>query len=381
MTPWVGLSLMLEDDFRLATSPLFAAEEVDVLEWSFDTGWNRPMPEWAEGLLDLYADAGRLLGHGVHYSAWSATWEPRQERWLESLRRELARRRYVQVSEHYGFMTAPPFSRGAPLPPPRSEAALAIGRDRLQRLEGVLDCPLGIENLALAWSRDEALAHGVWLDAFATGDSFLVLDVHNLHCQIVNFGLDVDAVLDGFALDRVREVHVSGGSDLPIWPDGPARIRCDTHDDHVPDPVFALLERALARCPNVRAVIYERLGGTIRSAEDAEVMRADYARIRRIVAERTTSARAAGSKVVSPILSDDTATLARFQSALLLALARDGGEAQLRNAFATDPALAPYRELLEAAESGPLGIAARVTKKYGRLTPPPVPGSAPPRSP
>ena len=85
MRPWVGLSLMLEDDFRMAAAPLFAQGIVDVLEWSFDTGWGRPMPEWADALLDHYGEQGRLLGHGVHYSAFSARWEDRQAGWLEQL--------------------------------------------------------------------------------------------------------------------------------------------------------------------------------------------------------------------------------------------------------------------------------------------------------
>ena len=37
--PLVGLSLMLEQDFLLATLPLFQAREVECLEWSFDIGW------------------------------------------------------------------------------------------------------------------------------------------------------------------------------------------------------------------------------------------------------------------------------------------------------------------------------------------------------
>jgi uncharacterized protein (UPF0276 family) len=383
--PWVGLSLMLEDDFRVATAPLFVDELVDVLEWSFDTGWGRSMPPWAEALLDFYADAGRLLGHGVHYSPLSATWEPRQARWLEDLARELARRRYVHVTEHYGFMTAPPFTRGAPLPLPRSEATLAVGRDRLRRLRDVTSSPLGLENLALAWNRDEALAHGAWLDALLThDDDFIVLDVHNLFCQLANFELGADEALDAFPLERVREIHVSGGSDLPAWPDGPSRVRCDTHDDRVPEAVFELLSRALARCPNVIAVIFERLGGTIRNAAEAEAVREDFRRVRAIAAApRVAPAVAAPGTAMRnapgrPVIADDVAALARLESALLTILA-DGGdvgdttwegagdtEHRLRWSLEREPAVAPYRELFASADGRALGIAARVVKKYAR---------------
>src|SRR5688572_23450457 len=116
--PWLGLSLMPEEAFRLAAVPLFAAGDVDALEWSFDLGFAAPLPAWVDGLLDHYASAGRLFGHGVHSSLLSAAWEERQERWLSALQAELSARRYQHVSEHYGFMTAAPFTRGAPLPVP-----------------------------------------------------------------------------------------------------------------------------------------------------------------------------------------------------------------------------------------------------------------------
>jgi uncharacterized protein len=381
VTPWVGLSLMLEDDFRVATAPLFAEEAVDVLEWSFDTGWNRAMPPWAEALLDFYAEAGRLLGHGVHYSALSATWEPRQATWLENLARELGRRRYVHVSEHYGFMTAPPFTRGAPLPLPRSEAVLAVGHDRLKRLREVAACPIGLENLALAWNRDEVLGHGAWLDALlGHDDDFIILDVHNLHCQLVNFELEADDVLDTFPLHRVREIHVSGGSDLPAWPNDPTHVRCDTHDDRVPEPVFELLGRALARCPHVTAVIYERLGGTIRNEIETEAVRDDFRRMRALVLEsasaRATFERAlprapAGAKPASPVIADDETSLATMQRMLLELLAAGGtatpmDELQLRRSFERDPAFAPYRELFASIDGRSLGIASRVVKKHAR---------------
>ena len=302
MRPWIGLSLMLEDDFRSAAAPLFAEGIVDVLEWSFDTGWGRSIPDWADALLDFYGEEGRLLGHGVHYSAFSARWEERQARWLEQLAAEVARRRYVHVSEHYGFMTAAPFLRGAPLPVPRGEPARSIGRDRLRRLRSVVErgrsgaCPIGLENLALAWNRDEALAHGAFLDeVLEREEDFIVLDVHNLYCQIANFDLEPDELLARYPAARVHEIHVSGGSFLPAWPSRPEEtVRCDTHDDDVPEPVFGLLERALERFPDVRAVIFERLGGTLRTPAQAEAFGRDFLRVRRIV-ERSRPGGAEGA--------------------------------------------------------------------------------------
>ena len=34
-------------------------------------------PDWAERMLDLYADEGALYGHGVWWSVLTAAWQPR----------------------------------------------------------------------------------------------------------------------------------------------------------------------------------------------------------------------------------------------------------------------------------------------------------------
>ncbi len=386
MSPWVGLSLMTEDDFRVAAAPLFAGGEVDMLEWSFDAG-RRPAPAWAEALLDHYAGEGRLFGHGVHYSPFSARWEARQQSWLDALGRELSRRPYARVSEHYGFMTAGPYVRGAPLPVPRDRASLQIGRERLDRLRAVLasagSCPLGLENLALAWSRDEALAHGGFLDDVLTGhDDFIVLDVHNLYCQAENFGLSPDELLATFPAARVGELHVSGGSVLRAWPGRRDEVRCDTHDDAVPARVFDLLERALARFPNVRAVVFERLGGTIRTVEDAEALRADFRQTKALaaLARRPADARAggpdagasAGGGGAAPrVLAEegDVSALAAFQSALLALLERENDESVIRAHLEVAPEIAAYRGVVRAFDGRALGIAARVVKRWARRRP------------
>src|SRR5687767_12232024 len=130
--PLVGLSLMLEEDFLRAALPLFEGGEVEVLEWSFDVGWSLPaLPAWAESLLDDYSRGGRLLGHGVTFSALSGAWTARQAEWLGRLREELSRRSYVHVSEHFGFMTAGDFHRSAPLPVPLTPSSLRLGQERL----------------------------------------------------------------------------------------------------------------------------------------------------------------------------------------------------------------------------------------------------------
>lgn len=281
--PYVGLSLMLEEDFLRASLPLFAAGEVDVLEWSFDVGWSLPhLPNWADELLAHYSGEGRLLGHGVTFSALSGQWTPRQDAWLQRLQVELHERRYIHVSEHFGFMTAGDFHRSAPLPVPLTESSLRLGQHRLQMLRDQGIEHVGLENLAFAFSRQDVADQGRFLaELLQPVDGFLLLDLHNLYCQSCNFGVTIEALLNGYPLDRVRELHVSGGS----WSQGRGgdRVRRDTHDGPVPEEVFAAVPPALERCPNLQAVIFERLGDTITSAADEQQFRNDFRRLQDIV--------------------------------------------------------------------------------------------------
>ncbi|NUQ53559.1 MAG: DUF692 family protein [Phycisphaerales bacterium] len=199
----VGISLMLEEDFLGATLPLFEEGAVDVLEWSFDVGWGRELPAWAQGLLQHFAVSGRLLGHGVSFSPLSARWEEPQRNWLHRAALEVAKLKYRHVSEHFGFMAAGSFTRGSPMPMPADAAVIRTGRDALSRLAEVTGLPVGLENLALALSSRDVDGQGDHLDALLEPvGGFVVLDLHNLWCQAVNFGRDPVGLLGRYPLSR-----------------------------------------------------------------------------------------------------------------------------------------------------------------------------------
>ncbi len=284
MTIRVGLSVLLDDDLRAAQLPLFAEGLVDAVEWTLDVEIGRDPPPWVGPLLAAYASEGALYGHGVHFSPLSAVFEERQRHWLVAARAIVGRRNPTHVSEHFGVMTAPGFTRGAPLPMPWCPAVTRVGRDRLERLADAVERPVGIENLALAMSRDDALAHGDQIaDLIDGSERFLVLDLHNLFCQAASFDLAPDDLLRRMPLDRVREIHVSGGSTQVAFEGfevGPARpFRRDTHDDQVPDEVFDLVALAIPACARLEVLFLERLGGTFAARRDVERYRADYRRL------------------------------------------------------------------------------------------------------
>lgn len=282
-TVLVGLSLMLEADFLEAAYPLFAANEVDVLEWSFDVGWPLPnLPEWADGLLQTFSDARRLLGHGVSYSLLSADWRDAQEVWLSNLENELKRFRYEQVSEHFGFCAGGNFHQSAPLPVPLTETTLRIGRERLRRLAEVAQRPVGLENLAFAFGPQDVADQGRFLRELLTGvDGFLLLDLHNVYCQSQNFDRSWESLLEDYPLERVRELHISGGSWSHASNDSQL-IRRDTHDGEIPSELFDWLPQILRRCPDVSAVVFERIGGSLPASETAR-FQADFRKLKQVV--------------------------------------------------------------------------------------------------
>lgn len=280
-----ALAVNLDPNLLGAALPLFEAEEVDAIEWAFDSLYRLPdLPGWFADLLGAYGETDRLLGHGVFFSLFSGRWLPQQQAWLAALRQLTARFRFAHITEHFGFMTGANFHQGAPLSVPLNATTLALGIDRLQRIQDACQCPVGIENLAFAWSTAAVEQHGEFLRRLIEPvNGFIILDLHNVYCQAMNFGRPAAQLLSLYPLDRVREMHLSGGS----WHDSaadPSRpVRRDTHDEGVPDAVFDLLQYALPRCPNLRFVVLEQLGTALATPDQQEQYRHDFRRMKAIL--------------------------------------------------------------------------------------------------
>ncbi len=278
---------MPQADLLAAIGPLLAAGAIEVLEWSFDMSWGGlELPALVTQLLAEYSQRDQLLGHGVSYSLLSATGD--HEYWLDCLAAECEEYRYRHISEHFGWMTAGRFARSAPLPLPLLPETLALGRSRLQRLAQVAQKPLGLENLAFAFGLRDVQEQGNFLEQLlAPINGFLLLDLHNLYCQIHNFQQSASHLLDSYPLQRVRELHISGGSWSPYLN---RQIRRDTHDGAVPEEVFELLGLAIDRCPNLEVVILERMGNTLGTAPEQQKFQADYWRMQQIIDAAWSSA-------------------------------------------------------------------------------------------
>lgn len=86
----------------------------------------------------------------------------------------------------------------------------------------------------------------------------LLLDVNNVHVSAVNHGFAAQEYIDAFPIEQVEEIHLAGFAedmDDAEIDDIRARLLIDAHGAPVADPVWALYERALARCGPVATLI------------------------------------------------------------------------------------------------------------------------------
>ncbi len=280
------LACNLDKELLSAELPLFAASEVEAIEWSFDTLFNHTqIPDWFVDLLSAFSNEKKLIGHGVFFSLFKAKWSKEQSNWLSHLKKINNYFKFDHVTEHFGLMTGKNFHDGAPLSVPYTSSAVRIAQDRLRRMSDVCQCPVGLENLAFSYSFDDVQRQGAFMDEILSPiNGFLILDLHNLYCQTHNFEIRFEEIIHGYNLDMVREIHISGGSWDTSNIDGVSKkIRRDTHDDCVPEEVFEFLTIALTKCPNIKYVVLEQMGFALKTDNQKSEFRDDFLKMKAIV--------------------------------------------------------------------------------------------------
>ncbi len=277
---------MPTEDFRRASLPLFQKQLVECLEWTFDAGFDRAIPLWVENLLAQFSEQESLLGHSFFLSPMSLVRPTEIEESLKKFSLACTLHKYQHISEHYGFFADSRHFDGAPLPMPYHQSLVKTLTDSLKDLSRAAgsNVTVGLENLALAFSKEDIQAQGRLLkETLTTTNGFLVLDLHNLYCQMVNFNLTLSEILFYYPLELVEELHISGGSWWEPEQTHSRRIRRDTHDGSVPPQVMALIGEVVPLCPALKWIILERMGGTICTREDESEFVQQYMEIRQRV--------------------------------------------------------------------------------------------------
>ncbi len=265
--------------------PLLESEKVDAIEWNFDTLSLDEIPDWFIDLLEAFNQENRLIGHGVFYNMFKGNFSQNHKIWLKEFGRITKRFDFDHITEHFGFFTGKDFHSGAPLPVPMNASTIQLGIDRLKRVQELCHCAVGLENLAFAGSIEEVKYHGEFLNNLLEPiDGIILLDFHNIFCQMINFDLSFEEIIESYPVNRVREIHVSGGSwDLVS---STKNIRRDTHDSQVPSEVFDLLEKYIHLFPNLKYITLEQMDHALTSEEEQSKFQTDFNKMKSFTKNR-----------------------------------------------------------------------------------------------
>lgn len=212
----------------------------------------------------------RVVAHGVGFSVGTPRREvARREAWLAQLREDVREFPFEWYTDHLGSSRLGGQELTLPLPLLMTDASARRVRLSLDELRTVVP-DVGVENSVFYFHLGSPLDEPAFLSKCTSAPrSHLLLDVHNVFTTSVNARFDPLDYLARLPLERVIEIHLSGGRDSePSWlPERRVR-RLDSHDDAIPAEVWALFEHVLPRCPNLRAVTIERMERTVQNGDE-----------------------------------------------------------------------------------------------------------------
>jgi len=248
----VGLGWRAE----LAAGILTHADRIDLVEVIADD-WFECGRRELRALRTLGAQVPVVL-HGVGLGLASSV--PVDGHRLEAMARVLEAARPEFWSEHLAFVRGGGREIGHLAAPPRTAATIEGAAENIDRARTIVGSAPLLENIATlidppGSDRDEAM---FVRDVAETANAELLLDLHNLHANSVNFGFDALAYLDALPIHRIHAVHLAGGRWISA--SGGQRRLLDDHLHDVPEAVFTLLEELGARSLRPLTVIVERDG-------------------------------------------------------------------------------------------------------------------------
>ena len=224
----------------------------------------------------------RCVAHGVGFSVGTPQREAaRRDAWLARLRADAEVFEFEWITDHLGASRLGGRELTLPMPLLMNEASAAVVRASLEELRAISP-DVGVENSVFYFHLGSPLDEPEFLRAcVAAPRSHLLLDLHNVYTTARNAGFEAGEYVERLPLDKVIEIHLSGGKDSdPRWLPERAVRRLDSHDDAIPEAVWALFESVAPRCANLRAVTVERMERTVDDG-DAEIVEAELSRARR----------------------------------------------------------------------------------------------------
>lgn len=240
---------------ELAAGILANLDRIDVVEVIADDFFDAPRRA-RRSLRTLGAQTSVVL-HGISLGlASSVAVETKR---LEKTARLCAEVQPDYWSEHLAFVRGGGIEIGHLAAPPRTIATIEGAAANLASARKVVGSAPLVENIAtLIDPPGSDHKESAWIaEILRATPSDLLLDLHNLYANALNFGYAPLDFLAQIPVERIAAIHLAGGKWIGHH-DAPRLLDDHLHD--VPDPVYALLEEVGARAQQPLTVILERDG-------------------------------------------------------------------------------------------------------------------------
>jgi len=244
--PQLGVGIGFREPFK--SELFFNQNEVDFLEIVAEH-YLDVLPH-KEQELELLMAHFPIIPHGINLSIGSA--EGIDKDYLQKLARLVNKINPPWWSEHLSFTKAGGIDIGHLSPLPYTPEAVDVVCQNIQQIQRFIDVPFILENITYLLTipgakMTEAQFIGEILERCDCG---LLLDVTNLYTNSVNHGYDALEFLNQLPLERVVQLHFTGG----FW-DGDVLI--DSHSHTTFSEVWQLMAEVLKRV-TPRGMILER---------------------------------------------------------------------------------------------------------------------------
>ena len=164
-------------------------------------------------------------------------------------------------SEHLAFVRGGGLEIGHLAAPPRTDATVEGAAWNLTAAKKIVGTMPLVENVAtLIDPPASQLSEADWTsEILAVANCNLLLDLHNLYANAVNFGFDPYDFIDRMPQEKIRAIHLAGGRWIKAKTTDERRL-LDDHLHDVPETVYDLLEYTVAKTSHPLTVILERDG-------------------------------------------------------------------------------------------------------------------------
>ena len=241
--------------------PAVGSGEIDVLEVLAGETMEKSGSSTGERISALKFLATRVPIHIHCTNLGLAGAEEVSSRRVEQLARLVNAVEPEAWSEHLAFIRAGGIEIGHLAAPPRTKASVAAAVRNLRKAAQIVGSVPHMENIATLMEPPcSTMNEQEWISQIvATSGCHLLLDLHNLHANATNFGLDARQFLSEIPLERVRYIHIAGGKWINS-PDGGKQYLLDDHLHGVDEAVYTLLTEVAARTSHPLTAILERDG-------------------------------------------------------------------------------------------------------------------------